>query len=111
MLVAVSTYRCVVHGAIAPETRARVVTGLTELESKRFGTDAADVDVTFVEVAEGTWFTAGKPSRASFVQGTVPPGTSQETRAAHMADVCEMFSTVTGSSYDDVVVVAANRSS
>lgn len=106
-----SSYRCVVHGRIDDEARALVRASLTELEEKRFGTAADDVSVTFVEVAEGTWFTAAKPSKASFVQGTVPPGTTQEVRAAHMADVCEAFSSATGSSYDDVVVVAADRTS
>lgn len=111
MLVGMSSYRCVVHGHLDEAARARVRAGLTELEEKRFGTAAGDVAVTFVEVTEGTWFTAAKPSRASFVQGTVPPGTSQAVRAAHMAEVCETFSSATGSSYDDVVVVAADRTS
>lgn len=111
MLGVMSRYRCVVHGPIDAATRARVRAGLTELDVQRFGTAADDVSVTFVEVAEGLWFTAAEPSRASFVQGTVPPGTSQAVRAAHMARVCETFSSATGSSYDDVVVVAADRTS
>lgn len=104
-----SSYRCVVHGTIDDDTRRRVVTGLTAIEADRFGVPAEQVDVRFVEIAEGTWFTAGQPSRASFVQGTVPQGTSQNVRAAHMADVCQAFSDATGCSYDDVVVVAADR--
>ncbi len=97
------------HGTIDDEARSRVTDGLTAIESSRFGVAAADVSVSFVEVAEGTWFTGGQPSKASMVQGTVPAGTSQEVRAAHMADVCQAFSRATGTSYDDVMVVAADR--
>lgn len=104
-----SSYRCLVNGSIDEATRAKVVEGLTGLEASRFGVAAEDVTVRFVEVAEGTWFTGAKPSRASMVQGTVPPGTGQDVRAAHMADVCRVFSSATGSPYDDVMVVAADR--
>lgn len=106
-----STYRCVVHGAIDADARERVRVGLSDIEHRRFGRAAEEVEVKFVEVAEGTWFTAGRPSKASFVQGTVPAGTDQEVRAAHMADVCRLFSDATGVSYNDVVVVAADPSS
>ncbi len=82
--------------------------GLAGVETNRFGVAPDDVTVTFVEVAEGTWFTGGKPSKASMVQGTVPAGTSQDVRAAHMADLCQAFSLATGSPYDDVMVVAAD---
>ncbi|MGI9597368.1 MAG: tautomerase family protein [Acidimicrobiales bacterium] len=102
------SYRCVVHGTIDDDARSRVVDGLVAIEGERFGVAADDVSVTFIEVAKGTWFTGGKPSNASFVQGTVPPGTSQDVRAAHMADVCQAFSSATGSPYDDVMVVAAD---
>ena len=103
-----SSYRCVVHGTIDDDARARVVQGLIGVETDRFGVAADDVTVTFVEVAKGTWFTGGKPSNASMVQGTVPAGTTQDVRAAHMADVCEVFSLATGSASDDVMVVAAD---
>ncbi|MGH1492554.1 MAG: tautomerase family protein [Acidimicrobiales bacterium] len=96
------------NGTIDDGARARVIEGLVGLETDRFGVAADDVTVTFVEVTEGTWFTGGKPSNASMVQGTVPAGTTQDVRAAHMADVCQVFSSATGSPYDDVMVVAAD---
>lgn len=104
-----SRYRCLVNGTIEAAARERVVEGLTAVEAERFGVAADEVTVDFVEVAAGTWFTGGRPSAASMVQGTVPPGTTQDVRAAHMADVCRVFSEATASPYDDVMVVAADR--
>ena len=44
----------------------------------------------------------------SFIDGSVPAGTSQQVRVELMAAVCRLFSDVTGAPYDDVMVVAAD---
>ena len=102
------TYKCLVNGSIAASVREQVVRGLQLIYFSRFGLSADLISVDFTEVQPGQWFTAGKPSRASMVLGNVPPGTTQEQRVALMADVCRMFSDVTGAPYNDVMVVAAD---
>lgn len=69
------TYKCLVNGTIAEQTRRRVVDGLARINAEHFGIPAAELSVEFTEVARGLWFTAGEPSRASMVLGSVPPGT------------------------------------
>lgn len=102
------TYKCLVNGSIAAPVREQVVRGLQAIYFSRFGLSADQISVDFTEVRPGQWFTGGKPSQASMVLGNVPAGTNQEQRVALMAEVCKMFSDVTGAPYNDVMVVAAD---
>ncbi|HPU50936.1 MAG TPA: hypothetical protein PK359_05200 [Burkholderiaceae bacterium] len=101
-------YKCLVNGSISAPAREQVSQGLARINAEMFGTAPDAVRVEFTEVPPGLWFTGGKPSQASMVLGSVPPGTSQQTRVALMAAVCEMFSEATGAPYNDVMVVAAD---
>ena len=105
---AVSIYKCLVNGSINAGARDAVTSGLTRVNRDRFGIEPSDVTVEFIEVADGLWFTAGEPSRASMVLGTVPEGTSQDVRIAVMDDIAHLFSDATGADYYDVMVVAAD---
>ena len=101
-------FKCLVNGAIAPAVRAQVTRGLGDIYSQHFGLAPDALQVEFTEVQPGLWFTAGKPSDASMVLGSVPPGTSQATRVEVMDAVARMFSEATGSPYEHVMVVAAD---
>lgn len=101
-------FKCLVNGAIPGPTRARVVAGLARIYAQHFGLAPDALQVEFTEVRPGLWFTAGVPSRASMVLGSVPAGTAQPVRVAVMDAVARMFSEVTGAPYHDVMVVAAD---
>ena len=105
-----TVYKCLVNGAIEDEARQRVAAGLAQLAFEHLGTDPSTVSVEFTIVSEGRWFTAGKPSQASMVLGTVAPGTSQETRVNVLAAMARLFCDATGADFDDVMVVAADHS-
>jgi len=100
-------YKCLVNGTIGEEARRNIVEGLRRLESERF--DEREVVVEFVEIPEGRWFTAGRPSKASMVLGTVPAGTPQEVRVGFMDAVARLFADVTDTDYHDVMVSAPDR--
>ncbi len=104
-----ATFKCLVNGTIDDATRHRVREALAGLTEARFGTPAASVAVSFTEIPPGNWYTAGEPSAASMVLGTVPPGTSQEVREEVMAAICAAFSTITGADHDRVMIVAADE--
>ena len=108
-LAAVAIFKCLVNGTIDQPTRDRVGAALAELTHGRFGTPAASVSVEFTEIAAGRWFTAGEPSEASMVLGTVPAGTSQAEREAFMAEICRAFSDLTGADHDKIMIVAADE--
>lgn len=101
-------FKCLVNGELAQPQRARVVSGLEALYLQHFGVAPEQLQVEFTEVRPGMWFTAGVPSRASMVLGSVPAGTTQAARVAVMDAVARMFSEVTGAPYHDVMVVAAD---
>ena len=101
-------YKCLVNGTISARAREQVGQGLARINAEMFGLAPDAIAIEFTEVRPGLWFTGGKPSQASMVLGSVPAGTSQATRVALMAAVCQMFSDATGAPYDDVMVVAAD---
>lgn len=101
-------FKCLVNGPIDEGARQRVTQGLRRIYRDTFGEAGAPLRAEFTEIAPGLWFTAGQPSRASMVMGTVPAGTSQAQRVEVMQAICRMFSDETGRSYDDVMVVAAD---
>ncbi|MEI8302480.1 MAG: hypothetical protein WCG13_04250 [Burkholderiales bacterium] len=103
-------YKCLVNGRIAEPAREQVREGLRRINAERFGVPPESLSVEFTEVTPGLWFTAGEPSQASMVLGSVPPGTAQPARIALMDEVARMFSEITGAPYHDVMVVAADRS-
>lgn len=100
-------YKCLVNGSIDDGTRRVVTDGLRGLMADRFG--LADVAVEFIEIPEGRWFTAGEPSRASMVLGSVPAGTPQDVRVDVMDAVARLFAEATGTDYHDVMVSAPDR--
>ena len=101
-------FKCLVNGAIAHPVRERVARGLERIYGERFGLPPGELSVEFIEVEAGMWFTAGRPSDASMVLGSVPPGTPQRERVEVMDAVARMFSEATGSTYEHVMVVAAD---
>lgn len=102
-------YKCLVNGSIAPAARAAVEEGLRRINAERLGAAGQSLRIEFTEIAAGLWYTAGEPSRASMVLGSVPPGTPQSVRVELMDEVARMFSAVTGAPYEQVMVVAADR--
>ena len=106
-----SIYKCLVNGSIDAPTRFRVAEELERLTKAHIDVVDQAIDVEFVEVAEGAWFTGGVPSTASMVLGSVPVGTTQEARTGLMDEIASAFSEITGSDLMDVMVVAANASS
>jgi phenylpyruvate tautomerase PptA (4-oxalocrotonate tautomerase family) len=108
-LVAMARYKCLVNGGIDDDARRRVEAGLARLAHERLGIDPATVSVEFTVVPDGRWYTAGRPSRASMVLGTVPPGTDQATRVTVLEAMARLFCDATGADFDDVMVVAADQ--
>ncbi|MEL7158577.1 MAG: hypothetical protein AAFN30_18545 [Actinomycetota bacterium] len=103
-----ATYKCLVNRSLGTALEQRLAEGLTFITVNRFGPDPEPVEVSFTEVEAGRWYTAGKPSDSTMVLGSVPAGTPQDVREAHMAEVARFFSETTGDHIDQVMVVAAD---
>ena len=104
----VTTYKCLVNGSLTKATEQRLAEGLTFITINRFGPTPDPIEVSFTDIEDGRWFTAGQPSASTMVLGSVPPGTAQEVREAHMNEVARFFSQTTGADLDHIMVVAAD---
>jgi phenylpyruvate tautomerase PptA (4-oxalocrotonate tautomerase family) len=100
-------FKCLVNGVIDARQRSAVEHSVTEVFARHLP-QVRLAAVEFVEVERGLWFTAGKPSQASMLLGSVPRGTEQSVRVALMDALAHRFSEITGAPYHDVMVVAAD---
>lgn len=103
-----TTYKCLVNRPLSSAVQNRLAEGLTFLTINRFGPGPEPIEVHFTEIEPGSWFTAGRPSQSTMVLGSVPVGTSQDVREAHMSEVARLFCQTTGDDLDQVMVVAAD---
>ena len=100
-------FKCLVNGTIDARQRVAVEQSVTEIFARHLPQVRLSA-IEFVEVQRGLWFTAGKPSQATMLLGSVPRGTDQPVRVALMDDLAHRFSEITGAPYHDVMVVAAD---
>ena len=103
-----ATYKCLLSHPLGDGDRQRLVEGLAAITIDRFGSAGGPVEVEFTEVEAGRWFTAAEPSSATMVLGSVPPGTSQEDREAHMDTVASFVAHTMDEPLDHIMVVAAD---
>lgn len=101
-------YKCLLNGPVDETARLQVTKELERVTAAHLGRGIEEVTVEFVQVEPGSWFTAGEPSTASMVLGSVPLGTTQQVRTELMSEIADMFSAATGSDHMDVMVVAAD---
>lgn len=100
-------FKCLVNGAIDATQRVAVQQSVIEIFAHHLPQVRLSA-IEFVEVERGLWFTAGKPSQATMLLGSVPRGTDQAVRVALMDALAHRFSDITGAPYHDVMVVAAD---
>ena len=104
-------FRCLIQaGQIDDAQREKLNGHLTEAARELCAQANEPVPITWVEVAEGFGFTAGKPSRSSVVVSAIPDETPQEDRVVFMKRICDAWSQETGCSINDVVATAVNVS-
>lgn len=103
-----AVYKCLLNGDLDEATRRAVEAGLAGVANEHLGIDPASVSVEFTVVPEGRWYTAGRPSTASMVLGSVPAGIGQETRVKVLEAMARSYCDITGADFHDVLVVAAD---
>ena len=101
-------YQCLSSTPVDAAAQGALIEGLSSIEKARFGTNHDALRVDFVEVEQGNWFTAAEVSKATVLSGTVPDGTSQETRAAVMDEIGRMAAVVLDKDFNDIMVVASD---
>jgi phenylpyruvate tautomerase PptA (4-oxalocrotonate tautomerase family) len=92
------------EGVVDKAKQPKLARELRRIYAGRFGGSEDDVAVDVTEIPKGRFFTAGEPSRSSFIGGTVPKGTSNAERTRLMSDITAAWCELTGCTPNDVVV-------
>ncbi len=94
---------CLVQAGQAPEAKKVPLQHLLNGFSERtFGQGA---DIHWVSVPERSGFTAAKPSTSSIVSMSAAEPVEQETRAALLTELCDIWMRETGCSLNEIVAV------
>ena len=77
---------------------------ITRIHCDATGESPSFVNVLFLDIPEGTSFTAGCPSTRSFVFGEIRDGHGIQTRHALLRDLSQMWTRRTGQSEGELIV-------
>ncbi|MEM8767417.1 MAG: hypothetical protein AAGE43_08245 [Pseudomonadota bacterium] len=100
---------CVIQEGQTPDRRREALaTALDGYVQERLG---ASPSVSWVPVAEGNGFTAGKPSTSSVLVLTAEEPLTQQHRESVLRELVALWTSETGCSVDEIVAVVADPAS
>jgi hypothetical protein len=100
-------YACIIQeGQSAHRQQDALAEGLRRIGQEAFGDNPDATEIAWVVLEKGFAWTAGAPSTSSIVVRSVPVGFPDERREAFLHAVCDLWTTVTGCSVDEIVVTA-----
>jgi hypothetical protein len=97
------------EGVIDAGLRPSLEEGIRRIYADVVGVPAADLEVEYVVVPAGNWFTAGYPSRNSIVLTTVPAGFGSESRTRLMSEIYDHWRATTGCTPNEIVLTAVDQ--
>jgi phenylpyruvate tautomerase PptA (4-oxalocrotonate tautomerase family) len=101
----VPIYQCISPvGLVSDDTRRLVASEVTRIHCSATGAPPAFVNVLFLDVPHGNYFTAGLPSRHSLIVGEIRHGRDVTTRQGLLRDLSQMWTRLTGQSDTELVV-------
>ncbi|MDH6630307.1 phenylpyruvate tautomerase PptA (4-oxalocrotonate tautomerase family) [Streptomyces sp. LBL] len=90
-------YQCLVPaGSLNAELRADLAEAITTVHTSVTGAPRGFVNVVFTEYEPSTFFTAGKPREASYIDGTIRAGRDRAARAELLTRLSEAWTAITG---------------
>jgi hypothetical protein len=100
-------YACIIQeGQAAHRQQEALAEGLRRIGRDAFGDDPTATAIAWVVLKKGFAWTAGEPSTSSVVVRSVPAGLPAAQREAFLRSVCDLWTTVTGCSIEEIVVTA-----
>ena len=100
-------YACMIQeGQAAHQKQQALAEGLRRIGRDSFGDDPSATEISWIVIRRGFAWTAGEPSTSSIVVRSVPVGLPLDRREAFMHGVCDLWTSVTGCSVDEIVVTA-----
>lgn len=100
-------YACIIQDGQSPHRQQDALAeGLRRIGREIFGDDPAATEIAWVVLRQGFAWTAGEPSTSSMVVRSVPAGFPDDRREVFLRAVCDLWTSVTGCSIDEIVVTA-----
>ncbi len=96
-------YECFVpEGTLSADQKAGIAKEITRIHCEVTGAPESFVTVVFHSVQRGILFTAGEPSSAVRIRGSIRAGRSPEAKARLLTELSEMWKRTTGLSDKDL---------
>jgi phenylpyruvate tautomerase PptA (4-oxalocrotonate tautomerase family) len=89
---------------LTKSAKGRIAGEITRIHCEVTGERPSFVNVLFLDILEGTSFTAGRPSTRSFVMGEIRNGHDVQTRHTLLRDLSQMWTRLTSQSEAELIV-------
>src|SRR5260370_5347548 len=101
----VPIYQCISpEGLLDESTRAKLAEEITRIHCDATGVPPSFVNAIFIDVQDGKYFVAGKPSTHSVVNGAIRVGHDVATRQTILRNLSQMWTRLTGQPEEELLI-------
>jgi phenylpyruvate tautomerase PptA (4-oxalocrotonate tautomerase family) len=98
-------YQCISPDGLLDESaRGKIAEEITRIHCDATGVPPAFVNVVFLDVPEGRYFVAGRPSAHSVLNGAIRVGRDLETRQRILRELSQMWTRLTGQTEGELLI-------
>ena len=98
-------YQCISpEGLLDESARGKLAEEITRIHCDATGVPPTFVNVMFLDVPDGRYFVAGKPSAHSILNGAIRFGRDLATRQRILADLSRMWTQLTGQPEEELLI-------
>jgi phenylpyruvate tautomerase PptA (4-oxalocrotonate tautomerase family) len=98
-------YQCISpEGLLDQSARGKLAEEITRIHCDATGVPPTFVNVMFLDVPEGRYFVAGKPSAHSVLNGAIRVGRDLETRQRVLRELSQMWTRLTGQTEGELLI-------
>jgi hypothetical protein len=97
------------EGVVDDDLRPTLEAGIRRIYGDVVGIPPEDLEVEYVDVPAGQWFTAGVTSRNSIVHTTVPAGFNSDARTKLLTEIYDHWRATTGCTPNEIVLSAVDE--
>jgi phenylpyruvate tautomerase PptA (4-oxalocrotonate tautomerase family) len=98
-------YQCISpEGLLDESARGKLAEEITRIHCDATGVPPSFVNVMFIDVPNGRYFVAGKPSAHSVLNGAIRVGRDLETRQRILRELSQMWTRLTGQTEGELLI-------
>ena len=98
-------YQCICpEGLLSESARGKLAEEITHIHCDATGVPPAFVNVMFLDVPDGRYFVAGKPSGHSVLNAAIRVGRDLQTRQRILRELSQMWTRLTGQAEGELLI-------